>query len=66
MQAAGPGPWPGGCGSGGTTNAFPGRCLDAADIVALTRLDDDRARYHATRYRHGLPSASVQASKKGR
>jgi len=42
MQAAGPGPWPGGCecGSGATMNALAAGDIEAADLLALARLDD--------------------------
>ena len=45
MQAAGPDPWPGGCGcgSGDTMTTLTGHDLDAADLLALARLDDDGA-----------------------
>ena len=45
MQAAGPGPWPGGCecGSGATMNALAAGDIEAADLLALARLDDDGA-----------------------
>ena len=42
MQAAGPDPWPGGCecGSGATMNALAAQDIEAADLLALARLDD--------------------------
>src|SRR5258706_15496489 len=45
MQAAGPDPWPGGCGcgSGATMNALAAQDIEAADLLALARLDDDGA-----------------------
>src|SRR5258708_6904965 len=45
MQAAGPDPWPGGCGcgSGATMNALAVQDIEAADLLALARLDDGRA-----------------------
>src|SRR5260370_27622641 len=45
MQAAGPDPWPGGCGCGSadTMNARAAQDIDAADLLALARLDDDGA-----------------------
>jgi hypothetical protein len=45
MQAAGPDPWPGGCecGGGATMNALAAGDIEAADLLALARLDDDGA-----------------------
>ena len=45
MQAAGPDPWPGGCecGSGAMMNAVAAQDIEAADLLALARLDDDGA-----------------------
>src|SRR5258708_4987551 len=45
MQAAGPDPWPGGCGcgSGATMNALAVQDIEAADLLALARLDDGGA-----------------------
>jgi hypothetical protein len=45
MQAAGPDSWPGGCecGSGDTMNALAAQDVEAADLLALARLDDDGA-----------------------
>src|SRR5258708_20963277 len=45
MQAAGPDPWPGGCGcgSGATMNARAAQDIEAPDLLALARLDDDGA-----------------------
>src|SRR5438128_12324139 len=42
MQAAGPDPWPGGgeCGGGDTMNALAANDFEAADLLALARLDD--------------------------
>ncbi len=47
MQAAGPGPWPGGCGrgSGDTMNTFTANePAAAADLVAMARLAGDPAK----------------------
>src|SRR6266436_3877101 len=48
MRAAGPDPWPGSCVRGDTMNAFAADDLEAADVeaadlLALARLDDDGA-----------------------
>jgi hypothetical protein len=42
MHAAGPDPWPGGCecGGGDTMNALAANDFEAADLLALARLDD--------------------------
>lgn len=43
LRAAGPHPWPGGCGcgTGDTMNVLAADELEAADVLALARLDDD-------------------------
>jgi len=48
-----PGPWPGGCrcGTGDTMKDFAASDLEAADLLALARLDDDGAPPAATRPR---------------
>src|SRR5260221_14752633 len=45
MQAAGPDPWAGGwgCGRGATMNALAAQDIEAPDLLALARLDDDGA-----------------------
>src|SRR5258708_36180064 len=45
MHAAGPDPRPGGCGCGrgATMNALAAQDIEAADLLALARLDDDGA-----------------------
>jgi hypothetical protein len=58
MRAAGPDPWPGGCGrgSGDTMNTFTAKDLGAADLLALARLDDDGAPCSGGRRVRSLPA----------
>src|SRR5258708_29625887 len=59
MQAAGPEPWPGGCGcgSGATMNARAAQDINVADLLALARLDGGRPGTTSTR-----PRPSVNGS----
>jgi hypothetical protein len=43
VATVGPDPWPGGCGwgTGDTMNVFAANDLEAVDLLALARLDDD-------------------------
>jgi hypothetical protein len=52
MQAAGPDPWPGG--SGATMNVLAAQDIEAADLLALARLDDDGAPGRCARHGHSL------------